>query len=107
MKQLIEFPLDTNESVWVEVELPEDEYGSIEVGRLDELRKQASQSFQEALAVVKPVAESLITKLSNLSERPNEIDVEFGLKLDNKLGAVISSTGVEAHFKVTLKWKRE
>ena len=36
-----------------------------------------------------------------------EIEVEFGMKMDVKAGAIIASTGVEANFKVKLKWKRE
>lgn len=106
MKQLIEFPMENGEVIWVEVELPETTYGDSEAA-VSDLPTRASQTFQEAIAMAKPIAETILNKLSNLSERPQEIDVEFGLKLDAQAGAVISSSGLEANFKVLLKWKKE
>jgi hypothetical protein len=45
-------------------------------------------------------------KLAKLSRSPLEIDVEFNLRRNAKLGAVIASSGDEANFKITLKWKQ-
>ena len=106
MKQLIEFTLENaEETVWVEVEAIEEKYGEQEVAR--DLVQKAKKSFQDALSVARPVAETIIGKLSNLSERPKEIEVEFGLNLSAEAGAIISSSGLEANFKVTLKWERD
>lgn len=107
MKQIIEFPLGNNQSVFVEVDTAESAYrgaGEGEVSRPGKLIQKASQTFQDALSVVKPVAESLIGKLTNLAQRPSEIAVEFGIKLSADAGVLIVASGVEANFKVTLKW---
>ncbi len=106
MKQLIEFPIDENESIWIEVETSEDEYGDEEVS-CEDLPGKATRTFHEALSTVTPVAEAIIGKLSKLNENLKEIDVEFGLKMNAKAGAVVASSGIEANFKVALKWKRE
>ena len=104
MKQLIEFPSETGKSILVEVESIDDEFGEKEVSRI---AKKAAQTFQEALETTKPIAEAIIDKLGNLSQRPQEIGVEFGLKLNAETGAIIASSGIEANFKVSLKWKQE
>ena len=105
MKKLVEFSSDGDESILVEVEIPEDEEGDEEATRDGEVKK-ASKSFKKALAAVKPIAETLIEKCTGLSKRPQEIEVEFGIKMNAEAGVVVATTGVEANFKVTLKWKQ-
>lgn len=38
---------------------------------------------------------------------PDEIDLEFGIKLSGRLGALIASVDSEATFKVKLNWTNE
>jgi hypothetical protein len=52
------------------------------------------------------MAQAVITKLRNLGERPDDIGVEFGLKMTMDAGLVVAHTSAEANFKVTLQWKR-
>ncbi|RLC16680.1 MAG: hypothetical protein DRI57_10885 [Deltaproteobacteria bacterium] len=106
MKKLLQFKSEDTEPIVVEIEMPEDEYGQQEVSRDGKLI-ETGKSFQAALATIKPVAEAIISKFSELSKRPQEIDVEFGLKMSADAGAIIASCGVESNFKVTLKWKQE
>ncbi len=106
MKQTIEFPLEGTETVLVEVEMLEEEYEETEVSRPGEIVKKAKETFQKAISTVKPVAEAIIDELSNLDKRPQEVDVEFSLKMSAEAKAVIASTGGEANFKVTLKWRQ-
>jgi uncharacterized protein YukE len=106
MKQLIEFPVENGESIWIEVEEPKPKGGEIEVSRRD-LTKKANKTFQDAMQIVKPVSDAIINKISQLNDNIKEIEVEFGMKMDVKAGAIIASTGVEANFKMKLKWKRD
>lgn len=39
--------------------------------------------------------------------RPDEVQVEFGVKLSAQAGAVIAKTGVEGHLKIKLTWTRD
>ncbi len=110
MNRLISFPLEDGNVIWVEVEeiaVPTETVGESEASRVGEIATQATQTFQNAIESVKPTAETLIKALDKISDRPDEIDVEFGLKLNGKVGTVIAASGVEANFKVTLKWKRD
>jgi len=106
MNYLIEFPFEDGNSVIVEVNELEPAGGITRVGRADEIAK-ASQTFESAIERIKPGAEVIIAKLRSLSEPPDEVEVAFGLKLDAKIGAFIASSGIEANYTVTLKWKRE
>jgi hypothetical protein len=52
------------------------------------------------------MAETLVTRLRDVGERPDEIGIEFGLKMSMEAGLVVAHTSGEANFKVTLQWKR-
>ncbi len=107
MKRLIEYPLKDGSSVTVEVDEPEPEGGMVRASRSGEVVEKAKQEFETVMQRVKPMAAVIINTLSDLSESPNEIGVEFGVKLSAAAGVVIASAGVEANYKVTLKWVRK
>jgi hypothetical protein len=67
--------------------------------------QQAVLRFDDALAVLKPVATSILTKLRDIAEPPDEISVDFGFKLSAEAGAIIAKTAAEANFAVSLLWK--
>lgn len=105
MKRYIEFPLENGESIVIEVAEVEPEYGTIKAGRAEDVAEKAKQTFEQALDRVKPAVDAVMSRLRTL--QPDEVDVEFGIKLNTKAGAFIASAGTEANFKVTLTWKRE
>lgn len=104
MKRLVEFATENNCFIIVEVEETGSE-GLVKASKPAEIISKASQSFEEALEKVKPAASSIIKKIRALQDQPDEIEVEFGLKLSADAGAVVASAGVDANYKVTLKWK--
>ena len=106
MKRLIEFTLDDNTTVIVEVDEPQQQSGTVHASKPEEIIEKAQQSFGQAIEKIKPVADCIITKLHDISKQPDEIGVEFGFKLNAKAGVVIASMDTEANFKVTLSWKR-
>jgi len=51
--------------------------------------------------------ELAIQQLRKLHDAPNEIQVNFGLKLSADAGAGLAAAGAEANYTVTLKWIKE
>lgn len=103
MKQVIEFPLEAGGSILVEVDEPED---IMRAPRPGEVISRAERTFETALDNIQPVAQSIIAKLRSLIDTPDEVEVQFSLKLTAEAGMVVAAGGVEAHYKVTLRWKR-
>lgn len=107
MKRLIEFPLQEGGAIMVEVDSSPAPTGKTVRGVTPaEVVEKARQSFETSLERIKPVAAAIIAKLRELSDQPEQVSVEFGIKLSAEAGVVLASTGVEANFKVTLMWKR-
>ena len=102
MKHLVEFPLEGGGSVVIEVDEPETS-GTVRASRGDTLAK-AKETLEEALNNVLPVTKSIVEKLRSIGNRPDEIEVAFGVKLTTTAGAVIASATAEANFDITLRW---
>lgn len=72
--------------------------------RGDNTVAELNERLETALASVRPAAQAVVDAFRALS--PDEVSVEFGLRLDAQAGAVIAKTGVSGHFTVALKWSR-
>jgi hypothetical protein len=109
MTSLVEFPIDNGGVIWVEVDEPEAEGGTVRAGRLGDMIKkvQAKVTFDEALHQICTSTERLITRLRDLSDQPNEIEVVFGFKMNAEIGASIAKASSEANYTVTMRWQRE
>jgi hypothetical protein len=59
-------------------------------------------SVDEALASARPAAAAVVRAFRELA--PQDVEVEFGLRIDAEAGAVFARAGVGAHFTVKLKW---
>jgi hypothetical protein len=102
MKHLVEFPLDEGGSIIVEVDEPESE-GTIRAARGDAIVK-AKETLEQALNNVLPFTKSIVEKLRSIGNKPDEIEISFGVKLSTVAGAVIASASAEANFDVTMHW---
>jgi hypothetical protein len=108
MKHLIEFPLQDGGKMVVEVDEPETPGQVLQASiRPGEITERAKETLEDALDKIKPAAQSVINKLRQLHDEPDEISVEFGIKLSAEAGAFIASAGIEANYKVGLKWTKK
>jgi len=98
------FPLENGGAVRVEADEIVPSKGLQDAGRGSEVAQRAKQTFEEALDQIKPGTEVLLQRLAGLTDGPDEIEVEFGLKLSAEAGAFIASGKVEANYTVKLKW---
>lgn len=105
MKRLVEFPLEDGTSLLVEVDETEAE-GLTRVSRRDPgVIERAQLTLEKSLDRVRPIAQYLIEKLRALHDAPDEIEVQFGLKLNAGSGLILASG--EANYSVKLKWVKE
>jgi len=112
MRRLVEFPLEGGGTVVVDVD-ERDGWPSSETVRGDvtrglgahEMVARTGETFEAAFARIRPAAMAAIGSLRTLSDRPQEIEIEFGIQLSAEIGAIVAHTAAEANFRVTLRWK--
>jgi hypothetical protein len=106
MPEMIEYPLESGGSVLVAVE---DDSGPVTRGwgddRSQRLTGQASETFEAALAKVRPAADAMLTSLSGMRSTPDEITVEFAVQCTAAAGVCIATLGSTANFRIALTWK--
>jgi hypothetical protein len=102
MAALIEFPVEGNERVFVEVAGPLPR-GLAPVADANVAGKSA-KTFEEAVSGLGPIARSIFNAIQGLAKRPTEVAVELGFKISGSGSLILCSTQAEANFKATLKW---
>lgn len=107
-KQLLEFKLEDGTPFFFEVEASTQSGPQRSAKGSDKLIAEAKQQFDDAFAIVEPVAKKVIHRLkAGLSQETSEVEVKFGLKLTAEAGVVFAAAGSEVNFEVTLKWKNQ
>ncbi|MFE9747267.1 CU044_2847 family protein [Saccharothrix saharensis] len=105
MPELISFSLPDDDVVLVEVEADGPEISPVSRG--GDVIRSAATSLDDALRHVRKAASTALANFREMDVRPDEVQVEFGVKLTAQAGAVIAKTGVEGHLKIKLTWTRD
>lgn len=106
MRRLVEYELEGGGSILVEVDVEDDlaDDELVPAASPGELAAKAGQSLEQALSSVRRVAASIIGQLEDLPRKPDEVTVEFGVKLAGGANVVFASGSAEANLNVTLTW---
>jgi Trypsin-co-occurring domain 1 len=88
------------------VEVADDEPGIERAARVDDVVIKARESLENAMDQVRAVANATLSKLGDLARQPEQVEVEFGVRLNAAAGAVIARTQAEGHLQVKLTWTR-
>ena len=71
-----------------------------------ELIAKAEKTLFEAIDTAKSAAEVVLDSFKEMNS-PDEIELQFGIKMAAKAGVVIAAVSSEANFQVTLKWSKK
>ncbi len=107
MKHIVEFPMENGEVLLVEVDDVGSSGPTMRGGHTGEMIERARLTYEEAVDKIKPAAESILKRIRDIAEPPDVISVEFGIKLNANIGAILASTSAEAQFTLKLTWNRE
>lgn len=97
----VEVPLPDGGSLIVEHR--EDEQ-VVRAGRVQQITQTTGESFESALDRVKHAAMAVREKLQDVTTPPDEVVVEFAIKLAAEIGVVVASSSAEANLKLTMRW---
>jgi hypothetical protein len=69
--------------------------------------EKSAEAIDAAMSTVRAMAAKVTTTMQNIeiSERPNKVAVEFGIKMTAEGNAMVAKAGVEGAIKVTLSWE--
>ena len=67
---------------------------------------EAQKTLHQAIGTAKSAAELVLNSFKEMNA-PDEINLQFGVKMAAKAGVIIASASSEANFQVSLKWKKK
>ncbi|MFE2941506.1 CU044_2847 family protein [Streptomyces sp. NPDC059255] len=106
MGSVVRIPLEDGDTVLLEIlgDGADGADGPVKAGRLGDLVDELPIGLR---AVLQPVTTASRTILEQLRQvQPDELEVEFGVNLAGRAGAVITSTEASCHLKVRLQWNK-
>ncbi len=103
MAELMRWELDDGDEVFVEVAQDAPEISP--VSRAGNMIESAGVSLSSALGHVRNAATVVLGQFRGMAECPDEVQVEFGVRLTAEAGAVIAKTSMDGHLNVTLTWR--
>ncbi|WDZ87104.1 CU044_2847 family protein [Micromonospora cathayae] len=103
MTDVVEFALDGGGTVLVAVDTPP---GITPATSADGLVRKVGVSFDRAIGQVRDAASAALGQFRSMADRPDEVEISFGVQLTAEAGAVIARTGVQGQLQVTVRWNR-
>ncbi len=93
--------------VWVDVALVDTDVdsGLSRAGAGERVAQVAAESWEKALDCVHTAAQGVLAQIRRLDPAPEEVKVTFGVAVSGKLGAVLVSSGADAHIQVEVTWR--
>jgi NTP-dependent ternary system trypsin peptidase co-occuring protein len=61
--------------------------------------------LEAALDTIRTASEAVLDRLKQVGQRPYEVEVEFGVQMNAKVGAIIAATEAQGHLRVKVKWQ--
>lgn len=105
MTRLVKYELESGESIVIEVNDPN--FGQpLPAASPGKKFIDAGEDLEHALEHVLPGIKAVVKKLRNIDGKPDEIEVNFGIKFTTIAGAIIAAASVEANLGVTLRWNK-
>lgn len=104
MAELLRIPMGDDEEGALIVEVSPDPRDIRQVSRTGDRVIRATQTLEESLQPVVRAAARALQALRTAG--PTAVQVEFGVRIHAKAGAVLTEAGTEGHLKVTMSWDR-
>ena len=90
----------------VVIEVDDREPGFHPVGRKEAIA-EAKKRFEEGLAEVKDAAKRALDTFRGGDLSPDGVELEFGVRFNAEIGAVVAKTTAEGHLIVRLTWSAD
>jgi Trypsin-co-occurring domain 1 len=71
-----------------------------------ELAAKSDEAVNRAMNTIKNMAERVHSTVETLNNRPKSVEVEFGVKFDAEVGAIVAKVTAEASMTVKMIWEQ-
>lgn len=72
--------------------------------RKPELEQKSKEAMDRAMGTVRKMADRINSTMQTIQNKPDHIEMEFGIKLDAEFGAIVAKVTAEASMKIKMSW---
>lgn len=104
---VLSVPIGDGSDGWLDVEaaLEEQSDGVQLAAGPGRLARVTSYSLSSALKNVVPTIDAVLSRVRESRLAPDEVSLEFGLKIGGEHGMILTKGTAEANMKLTVKWR--
>jgi hypothetical protein len=62
--------------------------------------------MDKAMDSIRKMADRVNSTMQTMQNKPNNVEIEFGIKLDAEFGAVVAKVTAEAAMKIKMSWNQ-
>ncbi|HEY9736792.1 MAG TPA: CU044_2847 family protein [Trichocoleus sp.] len=70
-----------------------------------ELATKSAQALGQAMGTIQSLANRTAETLHQLPQKPSEVELEFGIKIDGDAGAIVAKNSSEGNLRIKLVWR--
>lgn len=78
--------------------------GTEEVSKVGETLDYAAAKFDEVSIQINTIAHNIYNSILEKDFSPNEVEIEFGIKIGGEAGVFVAKSTLDANLQVKLKW---
>jgi hypothetical protein len=75
-------------------------------GRPAAVISEAGESLEQVVGKIGPVIQGVVTQLREGADWPEQVEVEFAVKISADSSVIIARAGGEANFRVCMRWSK-
>jgi Trypsin-co-occurring domain 1 len=102
MAELVEFKSEQGGAILVEAAEPAG--GPVTRGGPGAAVVEAEESLDHVVGRLGPAVKGIVSELRGAADWPDEVEVEFAVKISADSNVIIARAGGEANFRISLKW---
>jgi hypothetical protein len=104
---VLSVPIGDGNDGWLDVEatLDEQDEGVQLAAATGRLARVTSYSLSSALSNVVPTIDTIVSRVRESRLAPDEVALEFGIKIGGEHGVILTKGTAEANIKLTVKWR--
>jgi hypothetical protein len=103
---LLEFRSEHSGTVFVEVSSSSSEEVRRGRGPMEAVM-EAQRSLDQVVGQIGPVVKGIVSELRSSADWPDEVEVQFAVKISAGSDVIIARAGGEANFSITLRWSNK
>jgi Trypsin-co-occurring domain 1 len=101
--------MEKNTPIIVEFSATAGESITRETGIFDRLKRpelvdKSDKAISKSMEVIQGMSQRVNSAITNMNNRPQRVEIEFGIKFDGEVGIVIAKASMEASLNVRLAW---